>query len=104
MTKAEEFRSQTERTGKERHASLRKPKKAAWGRDKQHAQGKATHALEVVTRGPPSRKSTRASANRVKGDAPMTLSAEARNGAPRAVARKAQVKRGRVRGKPLSTR
>jgi hypothetical protein len=100
MTKAEAFRSEAERTGRQKHASLRKPKKAAWGRDKQHAQGKATHALEVVTSGRPSRKSTRASANRAKGDAPMTLSAESRKGAPPAVARKAQVKRDRVRGKP----
>ena len=46
MTKAEAFRSQTERTGHRKHASLRKPKKAAWGRDKPHAQAKATHALE----------------------------------------------------------
>jgi hypothetical protein len=100
MTKAEAFRSQTERTGHRKHASLRKPKKAAWGRDKPHAQAKATHALEVAATGRPSRKSTRASANRAKGDAPMTLSAESRKGAPPAVARKAQVKRDRVRGKP----
>jgi|SRR5277367_3524502 len=101
MTRAEEFKSQEERTGHPKHKSLKKPKKGEWSRAKQHAEAKATRALEVVAKGRPSRKSTRASANRSKPDAPMNLTEESRKGAPRAVARTAQAKRGRVRGKPL---
>lgn len=102
MTKAEEFKSLAERTGHQKRASVKKPKKGEWSRAKHHAGNKATHALEVVTSGRPSRKSTRASANRVKPDSPMALSAELRRGGPPAAARKAQVKRDRVRGKPAA--
>lgn len=100
MTRAEEFKTLAERKGRPKRRSLKKPKKEQWGHAKQHAEGKATHALEVTTSGRPSRKSTRASANRAKADAQMNLSEEFRKGAPHAVAIKAEVKRERVRGKP----
>jgi hypothetical protein len=100
MTRAEEFKTMAERKGRPKRTSMRKPKKQEWGHAKRHAEAKATHALEVTTSGRPSRKSTRASANRVKADAPMNLTEEFRKGAPRAVARNAQARRERVRGKP----
>ncbi len=54
-TKAEQFQSDAQRTlGKSRkksHVSQRKPKKAAWSHDKQHAASKATHALEDAAPG-----------------------------------------------------
>ncbi len=102
MTRAEEFKTLAERSGRPKHASKRKPKKSAWSHAKAHAGAKATHALEVTATGRPSRKSTRASANRAKADAPMNLTEESRKGSPPAVARKAQIKRERVRGKPAS--
>jgi hypothetical protein len=99
MTKAEEFKTLAEHTGRPKRRSVRKPKKSAWSHAKRHAETKATHALEVTTSGRPSRKSTRASANRAKPDAPMELTNEYQKVAPRAVARQAQVERERVRGK-----
>ena len=97
MTRAEKFRSRIERTGHPKHASVKKPKRSAWSRDKHRAGTKATHALEVVV-GRPSRISTRASANRAKGDAPRILTENARKGAPRVLATKARATRTRVRG------
>jgi hypothetical protein len=98
MTRAEEYRNRVQRKGQPKRTAVKKPKRAAWGRDKQHAAAKATHALEVVSKGRPSRKSTRASANRAKSDAPMNLTEEARKGAPRMLANKDRAKRQRVRG------
>jgi hypothetical protein len=99
MTRAEEFKTMAERKGRPKRKSMKKPKKEAWSHAKRHAQVKATHALEVTRGGRPSRKSTRASANRAKADAPMTLSEDFRKSAPRVLAGRAQVKRERVRGK-----
>jgi hypothetical protein len=101
MTRAEEFKTLAERKGRQKRTSVKKPKKSKWGHAKGHAGAKATRALEVTTTGRPSRKSTRASANRSKPDAQMDLTEAFRKGAPRAVASKAQVKAERVRGKPL---
>jgi hypothetical protein len=102
MTKAEEFKTLAERKGRQKRTSVKKPKKSEWSHARRRAGAKATHALEVTATGrPSSRKSTRASANRAKPDAPMDLTEELRRGAPRAVASTAQVKRERVRGKPL---
>jgi hypothetical protein len=100
MTRAEEFKTLAERKGRQKRMSMKKPKKGAWGHAKRHAEGKATRALEVTASGRPSRKSTRASANHAKPEAPMELTEAYRQGAPRAVAQRAQVKRERVRGKP----
>ena len=101
MTRAEEFKTLAERKGRQKRTSVKKPKKSEWSHAKAHAGAKATRALEVTKTGRPSRKSTRASANRSKPDAPMDLTEEFRKGAPRAVASNAQVKRERVRGKPM---
>ena len=97
MTRAERFRSQSERTGHPKHASVKKPKRSTWSREKHRAGTKATHALEVAV-GRPSRKSTRASANRAKADAPRDVTEETRKGAPQMLAAKAQAQARRVRG------
>jgi hypothetical protein len=97
MTRAERFRSKSERTGHPKHASVKKPKRSAWSREKHRAGTKATHALEVVA-GRPSRKSTRASANRAKADAPRDVTENTRKGAPRMLATKARARQVRVRG------
>jgi hypothetical protein len=101
MTRAEEFKTLAERKGRQNRTSVKKPKKGTWGHAKGHAGAKATRALEVTNGARPSRKSTRASANHAKADAPMEHAEGMRNAAPRAVASSAQVKRERVRGKPL---
>jgi hypothetical protein len=98
MTRAEEFRSRMQRKGKPHRTATKKPKRSAWSRKSHHAATKATHALEQVTSGRPSRKSTRASANRAKADAPKNLTEERRKGTPRSLATQARAKRQRVRG------
>jgi hypothetical protein len=95
-TRAETFRAGAQRTGKGKKTSVKKPKKAAWGHDKGHAGRKATRALEASARRP-SRESTRASANRVKSDAPFNITEETRKGAPEARARRAVAQARRVR-------
>ena len=77
---------------------MKKPRKKAWSRSKGHASSKATHALEEVKSGRPSRKATRASANRAKADAALNATEEARKGAPQQRARKARARKTRVRG------
>jgi len=96
-TRAEQFRSDAQRTGHSHRAATRKPRKSAWGRDKAHAASKATHALEQ-SKGRPSRESTRSSANRAKSDTAMNLTEEKRRGAPQAVARRGRAQASRVRG------
>jgi hypothetical protein len=98
MTRAERFKSVSQRTGHPKHASKRKPKRSEWGREKRRAGVKATYALEVVPSGRPSRKSTRASANHAKADAPMDVREEMRKSAPRVLATNARAKQQRVRG------
>ena len=98
-TKAEQYRSEEQRKGGSHHKSEKKPKKAAWGKEKHHAGVKATHALEDTAPGKrPSRESTRASSNRAKPDAAFNLTEEVRKGAPRARAGAARAKRTKVRG------
>jgi hypothetical protein len=97
-TKAEQIHSDAQRKGRGGRKSVRKPRKAAWDRAKGHAGAKATHALERASGRRPSRKSTRKSANRAKADAGFNLTEHVRRGAPQGVARKARVRRSRVRG------
>lgn len=97
-TKAEEFKSNVQRKGHPKRTATKKPRRSKWSRDKQHAAIKATHSLEVTKSGRPSRKSTRASANRAKADAPMNLSEAVRKGTPAMRASKARAKGQRVRG------
>jgi hypothetical protein len=97
-TKAEQYRSNEQRTGHPAHQSRRQPRKATWSHDKAHAGNKATHALEEVTAGRPSRTSTRRSANRAKSDSAYNLTEEARQDAPQARARRAKTKGAKVRG------
>ncbi len=93
-TRAEQFHSDSQRTGRTKHKTIRKAKKGAWSREKAHAAGKATHALEAGG----SRESTRASANRAKPDAAFNVTEEVRKGAPQSRARKMRAKAKRVRG------
>ena len=97
-TRAEQYRSEAQRTGHPKHRSVRKPRKAAWSREKHHAGTKATHALETVARGRPSRESTRGSANRAKSDAVFNLTEESRQSAPQARAARAGARDTKVRG------
>jgi hypothetical protein len=106
-TKAEQFRTQKEREhpageprSKRARKSQRKPKKAAFSRDKAGARAKATRALETTRPGKrPSRKSTRSSANRAKPDVAFNLTEEIKKGSPQARARKARARRTTVRGR-----
>jgi hypothetical protein len=93
-TRAEQFRSNTQRTGRAKHKSTRKAKRALWSREKSHAATKATHAMEAGG----SRESTRGSANRAKPDAAFNLTEELKKGAPQSRARKMRAKTKRVRG------
>jgi len=93
-TRAERFRSDSERTGRAKHKSIRKAKRATWSREKAHAGAKATHAIEAGG----SRESTRGSANRAKADAAFNLTENRRKGAPQAKARKMRASTKRVRG------
>jgi len=105
-TKAEQFRSQQERSptkrrgkGRKPHKAQKKPKKGGWSHEKHHADVKATHAFEATAPGKrPSRKSTRGSANRAKPDAALNINEENRKGAPEQRARRARVKGTTVRG------
>jgi hypothetical protein len=102
-TKAERFRSDQQRSGRsgrKARTSRKKPAKASWSRDKHHAAVKATHALEETNAagGRPSRKSTRASSNRAKPDAPFDITEEVRKGSPTARAARARAGRAKVRG------
>jgi hypothetical protein len=108
-TKAERFRSEQERAHitkpPAKPTSQRKPKKAALGRKKGHAAVKATHALEEVGPGKrPSRKSTRASANRAKADVGFNRAEQIKKGSPTARAKKARAQRATVRGTPRGSR
>ncbi len=96
-TRAEQFRSSTQRSGKPKHVSKKKAKKVEWSHDKAHAGSKATHAMEV-SEGRPSRESTRGSANRAKADAARNITEGVRQGAPSARARRSRVKSRKVRG------
>jgi len=93
-TRAERFRSDSERTGRAKRKSIRKAKRATWSREKAHAAGKATHAIEAGG----SRESTRRSANRAKADTAFNLTEEKRKGAPQSRARKMRASTKRVRG------
>jgi hypothetical protein len=99
-TKAEQFRDQDQRKGTKRPSKKKKPKKAAWSREKHHADVKATRVLEDSAPGKrPSRRSTRASSNRAKPDAPFNVTEEVRKGAPTARAGQARAKKTKVRGR-----
>ena len=102
-TRAEQQRSEEERKhGKgnsKPRVSEKKPKKATWSHDKQHAGRKATHALEDVAPGTrPSRESTRGSANRAKADAADNITEQVRKGTPTNRARKSRAGGAKVRG------
>jgi hypothetical protein len=103
-TRAETFRSETERTGRKKRVSKKKPKKKDWSRKSHHAAEKAVHAWEGgrPTEGSskrPSRSSTRKSANRAKPDAPFNVTEETKRGAPENRARRAKTERVKVRGR-----
>jgi hypothetical protein len=104
-TKAEQQRSEEQRTHgaghKKSHVAIKKPKKATWSHEKEHAAGKATHAFEDTAPGhPPSRESTRGSANHAKADSAFNLTEQARKGSPTNRARTARAKVTKVRGGP----
>jgi len=102
-TRAEQARSDEQRThGAGRHkprVPKKKPKKADWSHDKAHAASKATRSLEDTAPGArPSRASTRGSSNRAKADSALNVTEETRKGAPTNRARKSRAKGVKVRG------
>src|SRR5271157_578760 len=98
-TRAEQFRSESQRTSHPKRTSVRKPRKSAWSHDKAHAGSKATHAKEEPRiEGRPSRESTRGSANRAKADTAHNLTEAKRQNSPEARARRALAKNKKVRG------
>lgn len=104
-TRAEQFRTEEMRRGArtKTRRSKKKPKKSEWSHESKHAASKATHAFEKTERGRrPSRESTRASANRAKGDSALNLTEEKRKGSPENRARRSGAKRVKVRGSASS--
>lgn len=103
-TKAEQWKSEEQRThvagNKKSHVATKKPKKATWSHDKEHAATKATHALEDTKPGErPSRESTRGSANHVKSDTAFNLTEQTKKSSPTNRARKSRAVGTKVRGK-----
>jgi len=103
-TRSEQYRANEERSGEVKRAvraSRSKPgvPPAKRTREKQHAEKKATYAMEPVPEGGrPSRKSTRKSANRAKPDATFNLVEELRKSSPTARFRKARARVRRTGG------
>ena len=102
-TRAEQERADAQRRGPrttKRNQAGTKPGSppASRSRAKKHTARKATYALERST-GRPSRKSTRASANRAKPDAALNRTEEKRKGSPEATYRRARARATRARGK-----
>lgn len=103
-TQSERFHAEGQRTAAKSAPSAKKPAgrgpraTPSQGRAKQHAEKKATYALEPTpSEGRPSRKSTRKSANRAKPDTNLVLAASRRKSTPEARARKANAQRARGR-------
>jgi hypothetical protein len=103
-TRAERFHADQEKSGdkgrKPKRKSKKKPKKSAWKRESHHAEVKATHALEPrPSKGKrPSRVSSRASANRAKGDASFEHRQEDKKTSADSRYRKSRARASRVRG------
>lgn len=101
-TKAEDAHARTQKKG----PSRKKTKKLAQRKPKKdHAPSVAAGRKATVAQEParaagkrPSRKSTRASANRSKGDAPLQIHAETAKNSPTERARSAKTKTTRTRG------
>jgi hypothetical protein len=93
-TRAEQARARAERHGHEKPKARKTTKK---GPQSKHAGKKATYAYEVSAKRP-SRKSTRASANRTKPDASLVGRAALTKSSPEARYRKARARRQRPRG------
>ena len=98
-TRAEEFKSASERTAKPKsgiRAKRSKPGVPTGERvkAKKHAQKKATYALEE-TAGKATRKSTRKAANRAKPDSAFNITEQVKKDSPTARYRKAAAKRTR---------
>jgi len=102
-------RAQRQHADSQRHGPSAKTKKRAAAKKArkeklatrhadEHAAKKATYAIETHGKARPSRKSTRASANRAKADTNFNLREEMTKGSPESRYRKASAKRGRVRG------
>ncbi len=106
-TRAERLRATSQRKGLTRKArkkaSNRKSREQKHGpkQPMSHAEHKATYALETHSKtSRASRKSTRASANRIKADTNLNLREEMTKGSPEMRARKARSRATRVRGGP----
>jgi hypothetical protein len=108
-TRAEQEHANAQKKGmsrkaKKRHAAkVAKTEKKGPAHARTRAGKKATVALEQGKKeGRPSRKSTRASANRSKAEATLEIREEIQKGTPTNLARKAGAKAKRVRGSSRS--
>lgn len=94
-------RGMTAKARRRRAARKSRAEKLSARHATEHARRKATYALEPVPQtGTPSRKSTRASANRRKADTNLNLREEMQKGSPESRFGKARAKSVRVRGAP----
>src|ERR1044072_53536 len=102
-TRSEQFHADTQRRcerdeQRRRRAARSKPGVAPSdrSRSKKHAEKNATYALEEPSNGaPPSRKSTRKSANRAKPDASLNIRESLQKGSP-----EARYEKSRAQGTP----
>lgn len=101
-TKAQQFRSETERTGKPKAKAVAKAKKTLRPVDPQHTDTRnvtkwgdkqESAALEDSMSGRPSRKSTRKSAHGGRNDTQLLKAAQARSQTPKARATRAKTAR-----------
>lgn len=97
-TKAQATRKEEQQKAARAHQKTSSKKKNGEAHENKHAGKKASYALEAqATEGAPSRKSTRASANRAKPDTNLTLREERRKTSPETRFRKAKARATGVR-------
>ncbi len=97
-TRAERFRSDSERTGRGGRRAAKKATKRPAAHPGTHTASKVTYAREIHGTARPSRKSSRASANRAKPDTNFNLREEMVKGSAKSRSQRARARRVRVRG------
>ncbi len=101
-TRAEQYRANAQRGNGKSPQPAKRTKAGAAPTDRprlnKHAARKATYALELTEKSArPSRKSTRASANRAKADSAFNVTEQVRKGSPEARFRRAKAQATRAR-------
>jgi hypothetical protein len=91
-TRAQDHRSEMERSGKERASARKQPpaqRRFTHNDAPRAGEAQASYAIEE-TNGRPSRKSTRSSSNRMKADAPLQITTRTKLTSPGARAARAR--------------